>query len=139
VSRVSYLIKAPGERTFAHTTPRLRNVRFGRIAFPGFRPETVIEESPLGRRLVVSGQWSRGAERLVAKGAVDDLVLNYARGFQGADLEFLRPWPLRHLLILDRGLRDLGPIGRLGATLESLSVEGAPGVPCGVPKLAYGV
>lgn len=77
----------------------------------------------------MTGPWSPNAERLVAEGAVDGLVLNYARGFQASDLEFLRPWPLRQLLVLDRGLRDLAPIGRLGETLESLSIEGAPGVP----------
>jgi internalin A len=100
---------------------------------PGF----VIEESSVGRMLVVTGAWSTKAEALVAEGAVDGLVLNYARGFEGSDLEFLAAWPLRHLLVLDRGLRDLSPVGKLGATLESLSVEGAPGVPVDLGDLPH--
>jgi hypothetical protein len=107
----------------AHTLPAVR------FELPGSRSGFLIEESSLGRELVVTGPWSGEAERLVADGSVDGLVLNYARGFQESDLEFLRPWPLRRLLVLDRGLRDLAAIGRLGETLESLSVEGAPGVP----------
>jgi len=56
------------------------------------------------------------------------LDLNYAHGFGEPSLEFLDVWPLRRLRVLDRGLVDLEPIGRLRNTLEELSVQAAPGV-----------
>lgn len=75
---------------------------------------------------MVVGPWTPEAAALVAEGFVDGLVLNYARGFQELDLEFLDAWPLRRLDVLDRKLVDLTPVGKLGATLQSLSVQAAP-------------
>jgi hypothetical protein len=54
------------------------------------------------------------------------------------NLDFLDAWPVRRLSVLDRTLPDLAPIGRLGASLESLSIEAAPGVEidlAAVPRL----
>jgi hypothetical protein len=87
----------------------------------------VIEEAPEGSSLVVTGPWSQEAAALLAEAIVDGLTLNYARGFVAPDLDFLDAWPLRRLDVLDRRLTDLAPIGRLGATLESLSIQAAPG------------
>lgn len=96
----------------------------------------VVEElAEEGRLLVVTGPWSAEAADAVASGVVDGLELNYARGYQEPDLSFLRPWPLRYLLVLDRSLTDLAPVSRLGATLVSLNVEAGPGVRADLSRL----
>lgn len=85
----------------------------------------VMEDSPEGRSLVVTGPWSEDAVRALARGEADGLVLNYARGFCEGTLALLDGgWPLRRLSVLDRSIVDLEPIGRL-AGLEELSVQAA--------------
>ncbi len=89
--------------------------------------------------MVVTGEWTSAAERIVAGGKVDRLWLNYARGYAQPDLSFLAPWPLRSLNLIDRSVTDLRPLARLGGTLEDLSVEAAPGATldlAGFPRLA---
>jgi hypothetical protein len=87
----------------------------------------VFEDSPQGRSLVVTGEWSAAAADSLIRGEADGLVLNYARGFSDHNLDFLdAAWGLRRLDVLDRAITDLGPIGRLGGTLEDLSVQAAP-------------
>jgi hypothetical protein len=93
------------------------------------RTETryVLEDSPEGRSLVVVGPWSKDAAAALARGEADGLVLNYARGFSGAGLDFLDDdLGIRRLDVLDRGITDLTPIARLGDSLEDLSVQAAP-------------
>jgi len=93
------------------------------------KPEAgyVLEDEPEGRTLVVTGAWSREAEELLARGDADGLVLNYARGFCEGNLEFLDSrCPVRRLNVLDRGITDLEPIGRLRDSLQALSVQAAP-------------
>jgi len=85
-----------------------------------------IEETSHGRTLVVTGPWSDEAQALLAGGGVDELVLNYARGFAEQSLAFLASWPIRGLRLLDRSISDLTPIAKLGATLERLSIQAAP-------------
>jgi internalin A len=88
-------------------------------------PGYVLEDSPEGRSLVVTGPWSDDAARVVARGEADGLVLNYARGFSEGSLDLLDGrWPLRRLDVLDRSIVDLDPIGRL-AGLEELAVQAA--------------
>jgi hypothetical protein len=86
----------------------------------------LIEESPEGRQLIVAGPWTDEIADILAARVVDGLTLNYARGFVEPDLDFLQAWPVRRLDVLDRALEDLAPIGRLGPSLESLSIEAAP-------------
>lgn len=87
----------------------------------------VVEERPEGATLAVTAPWDGSAASVLERGEVDALDLNYARGFLARDLEFLDgAWPLRRLHVLDRSLRDLEPIGRLGGTLETLTVQAAP-------------
>lgn len=81
---------------------------------------------PEGRTLVVTGSWSPEAAEILARGRVDGLWLNYARGFAEPDLEFLRAWPVRRLVVLDRTLEDLSPLARLADTLEDVTIEVAP-------------
>src|SRR3954454_3095114 len=38
----------------------------------------VVEDSPHGRSLVVTGRWSNAAAQELASGEIDELVLNYA-------------------------------------------------------------
>jgi hypothetical protein len=84
----------------------------------------VLENTPAGRTLVVTGRWSREAAEVLERGDADGLVLNYARGFCEGDLEFLdMRLGVRRLNVLDRGIADLGPIARLGEALEELSVQ----------------
>lgn len=87
----------------------------------------VLEDTPEGPTLVVAGPWSDDAEGVLVRGEADGLVLNYARGFCEGGLEFLDRWGVRRLNVLDRGITDLGPIGRLGDSLEALSVQAASG------------
>jgi len=87
----------------------------------------VIDETDGALTCVVTGPWTGAAEPLLAIGTVDGLVLNYAMGFCESDLSFIKAWPLRRLSILDRSLVDLHPLRRVGATLEELSVQAAPG------------
>ena len=86
----------------------------------------VIEDRPEGRTLVVTGPWTDETESAVHDPSVEGLWLNYARGFCEAGLSFIDEWPIRRLLVIDRSLTDLTPIGRLGGGLEDLSVQAAP-------------
>jgi hypothetical protein len=87
-----------------------------------------VEETPDGRTVDVRGPWSEDLADLMRRGEADVLVLNYAHGFCETDLEFLEDdFTIRRLKVLDRRLADLGPIARLGGSLEELSVEAAPG------------
>jgi hypothetical protein len=86
----------------------------------------VFEEEAEGRALVVTGPWSDEAAEAMVRGEADGLTLNYARGFVGSDLGFLDSGlGVRRLKLLDRGIADLGPIARLGGSLETLSVQAA--------------
>jgi len=85
-----------------------------------------IDEHELGRTLVVTGAWTADAARVLDRGDVDGLTLNYALGFSEPTLDFLDGWPIRRLNVLARGLTDLEPIARLRETLEELSVQAAP-------------
>jgi hypothetical protein len=87
----------------------------------------VIEDQPKGRILVVTGPWTAGAEDAVRRQDVDGVWLNYARGYCEPDLSFVDAWPIKRLLVLDRSVTDLEPLSRLGATLEELSFQVAPG------------
>jgi len=86
----------------------------------------VVEDSPEGRSLVVTGPWSDLTADALRRGDADGLVLNYARGFSEGGLGFLDDWGVRRLKVLDRGIVDLDAIGRLGSSLEHLSVQAAP-------------
>jgi hypothetical protein len=76
--------------------------------------------------LISTGHWAPHVSERLHRGDVDELVLNYTNGFSQPDLDFVEDWPIRSLKILDRRLRELGPITRL-TSLEELSVEAAPG------------
>ena len=58
----------------------------------------------------------------MASGA-DGMIANYARGFVGHDLEFIRGLPLRRLDVLARTIRDLSPVHDLSDSLEEFRVQ----------------
>jgi hypothetical protein len=94
----------------------------------------IVEEGPSyrleldgdGVTLVVTDKWTDKINQLLADGRADGLVLNYALGFKDTDLAALDEWPLRRFQLLARTVKDLQPVTRLAATLESLNVEAAP-------------
>lgn len=90
--------------------------------------EFVIEDMDDGRTLVLTGRWTAAAEKAVDRPDVDGVWLNYARGYSEPDLSFVGEWPIKRLLLIDRSVTDLSPLGRLGATLEELSFQAAFGV-----------
>ncbi len=67
--------------------------------------------------------WSAQTRQAFMASGADGLVLNYARGFIGHDLEFIRDLHLRRLNVLARTIRDLSPIYGLSATLAELHVQ----------------
>jgi hypothetical protein len=87
----------------------------------------VLDDSPEGRSLVVTGSWSAEAAEVLERGEADGLVLNYARGFSERHLDFLDDGlRVRRLDVLDRQITDLAPIQRLAESLEDLSIQAAP-------------
>lgn len=85
-----------------------------------------IDERPEGPTLMVRGGWKPAAAEVLESGRVDGLVLGAPAGYLEPSLEFLRPWPLRRFMVIDREIRDVQPIHRLGATLEELHVQTDP-------------
>jgi Leucine-rich repeat (LRR) protein len=91
---------------------------------PGF----VVSQDAGGRLdFVVQAAWSSALRDAFESSGADGLVANYAIGFQGRDIDFVRDLTLRRLNLLDRGISDLTPIHDLGSSLEELSVQSAPG------------
>jgi internalin A len=88
----------------------------------GFR----VDEGPMGRVVVVTGDWSRSAEEALSWPDVTGLTLNYAAGFRERSLDFVGEWPIQQLNILARTIDDLSPVYRLAGTLERLSVQSSP-------------
>lgn len=74
----------------------------------------VLEQGVYGPRLVVTGPWSEGIRAYMESHRIDDLYLNYARGWKGSSLEFLAqvPW-LKAFTILDWAIRDVSPVHHL--------------------------
>ena len=71
--------------------------------------------------------WSPRIREAYRSSGADGLIANYARGFVGADIEFIRDLPLRRFNLLHRGITDLTPVHDLAATLEELHVQAYPG------------
>lgn len=85
-----------------------------------------FEETPAGVDLVVTGPWSAQARDAILLGEADGLDLNYARGFQEPNLEFIEGLPIRRLNLLARTIGDLTPVYSLSDTLRCLWVESDP-------------
>lgn len=79
-----------------------------------------------GVDLVVTGDWSKDAQRALEAGRADGLVLNYARGFLEQPIDFVEGLPIRRLNILARSVDDLSPIYSLAPTLQEFRVQSHP-------------
>lgn len=81
-----------------------------------------LEKTEGGFRLVLRSAWSEQVADVARRNAVAELELNYAKGWQGKDVEFLRtlPW-LRSLKIIDWHLADTSPVLSL-TELRTLSL-----------------
>jgi hypothetical protein len=86
----------------------------------------VLEQSPEGTDLVLTGNWSAEAAACLEGGGADGLVLNYARGYRERDLRFVEALPIHRLHVLARSVSDLSPIYSLGDRLKSLRVQSDP-------------
>ncbi|MEO8695674.1 MAG: hypothetical protein ABI658_19305 [Acidimicrobiales bacterium] len=95
------------------------------MAINDLRPGYRLEQVEGGTDLVVTDAWSTETSLAIESGRVSGLALNYAHGFKDTNLEFLQPWPIKRLTILARSVKDLTPVRRLSASLESLSVQSA--------------
>jgi Leucine-rich repeat (LRR) protein len=73
----------------------------------------VIEDGVYGNRLVVTGPWFDDLAALMRRRGIEELYLNYARGWKG-NLAFLPslPW-LKAFTILDWNIEDVSPIHSL--------------------------
>ena len=89
-----------------------------------------------GTDLVVTGEWTPAARRAIEDGRADGLVLNYAKGFRGESIDFIRDLPIRKLDLLARWIDDLTPIHSLAPTLTELRVESAPHAKIDLQNLA---
>lgn len=79
-----------------------------------------------GTDLVVTGEWTPAARRAIEDGRADGLVLNYAKGFRGESIDFIRDLPIRKLDLLARWIDDLGPIHSIGSSLRELRIQSHP-------------
>jgi internalin A len=88
----------------------------------------VVNEDAAGRLdFDLQTEWSPALRDAFLDSGADGLVANYARGFGGRDIDFVRDLPLRRLDVLHRAIADLTPIHDLGGSLEELRVQSAPG------------
>ena len=87
----------------------------------------IVEDAAGRLDFDVQAQWSSALHDAFINSGADGLVANYARGFSGRDLDFVRHLPLRRLNVLDRGIADLTPVHDLGNSLEELRIQSAPG------------
>jgi hypothetical protein len=67
----------------------------------------LVEEGRYGPRLVVTGAWNPSIRNVLLSEGIRELMLNYARGWEGADLSFLRDLDeLIGLVLIHRTLSD---------------------------------
>ena len=88
---------------------------------PGFR----VESGELGDTLVVTDRFTAEAARLLESGSVSGLDLNYAKGFENSDLEFVDAWSVTRVSVLARTVTNIEPLYRL-PSLVSLSLSTGP-------------
>jgi hypothetical protein len=82
-----------------------------------------MEPGHLGTRAIVTGEWSPAVGEAIVGAGATELELNEAKGWRGAELQFLRLLPsLRELTILDHTIGDIEPIHFLGR-LERVRID----------------
>ncbi len=86
---------------------------------PGFD----LEASMAGIRIVPRGPWNDQMSRALIANNVSEIELNYAKGWIGEDVEFLREFPaLKGLMILDFNIKNIGAVNAL-SNLEFLEIR----------------
>ena len=70
--------------------------------------------------------WTPRTRKAFLDSGADGLIANYARGFIGHDLEFIRGLPIRRLDVLARTITDLAPIYEVAGSLDQLHVQTGP-------------
>jgi internalin A len=68
-----------------------------------------IEEGDCGKRFVLTGGWEAGFAEELRRSGAKELVVNYARGFSGTDLQFLH----QALWLTVYHVEDLSPVHSL--------------------------
>jgi internalin A len=86
----------------------------------------ILNPTDTGVDMVVTSEWSEAETARVRDGLADGVVLNYAYGFRGPDLSFLRGLPLRRVDVLARWIDDVRVVESLGPTLERLEIQPGP-------------
>lgn len=73
-----------------------------------------IESSSYGKRLVVTSNWTDNMVAVIQQNNITDLYLNYAHGWKGSDLNFLKLLPsLKAFTIIDWAIDNIAPIHNL--------------------------
>lgn len=95
-----------------------------------FREDTTVEQpfvvvpTSSGRLdFDLRSAWTPQVHKAFVASGADGLIANYARGFVGHDLEFIRDLRLRRLNVLARTITDLSPVCDLADTLEEFQVQ----------------
>lgn len=74
----------------------------------------LIEEGTYGPRFVATGSWSDAMLEAMLSGDVRELELNYAKGWVGSDIEFLRDLPfLEAVEVANWRINDIRPVNDL--------------------------
>ena len=68
-------------------------------------------------------EWTPRVHEAFLRSGADGLIANYARGFVGRDLAFIRALPLRRLTVLARTIADLSPIYDVAGSLDELHIQ----------------
>lgn len=78
------------------------------------RIDYAIENGVYGRRLVLLGDWTESYRDLMQREGIAELSINYARGFSGGSVEFLRDIPfLRGLHFIAYAVKNIAAIQSL--------------------------
>ncbi len=82
-----------------------------------------IEHGEFGKRMVLTGPWGPSLLGAAGREEISELELNYAHGWKGDDLEFLKDFPhLAAFEVVDWNIRDVTPIHSL-SNLRRLKVS----------------
>ncbi len=80
------------------------------------------ERGDFGTRLVLTSAWSQDYADYMCRHNINEITVNYARGFQGESIDFLSSLPfLRGLLLISYDVKDVSPINDLHE-LRSLAI-----------------
>lgn len=72
-----------------------------------------LEEGKYGTKMIVTSNWEDSFEEVIKNHQIKELYLNYAKGWKGKDLSFLKSikdLDLKAITILDFTIKDITPI-----------------------------